>query len=305
MRHINRMQLPAVLLGMIIALTLGGEARAAGSTVYLNAAFANRPIEPTSFGPNSGPGTILDDPNYVQALEWSSWGGAQATGTGRVRLETTRTAMSPVTVTLGGLESCGGLLIYSSYSLQLASGAQTPMYWPSGQTGTFPCHVNAGGYFPNAPFTRSSEAQGGRVFHGLEVNAQSDSDFPWLPGGNAPLAVVPWTPRLPRGSAYTLFCRMQWTAWAQSTVTGKGVMRNGIKQWGAKAQLSQPGWCSKLGIAYTHLTMTLYGNGDEITGQGNISKSAAIRLRSNVGRHGLSTHVYRQAEPSGAGCVEG
>jgi hypothetical protein len=293
------------IIGILIAFTLGGEARAAGPTVYLNAAFANRPVEPSSFGPNSGPGTILDDPNYVQALEWSSWGGAQATATGRVRLETTRTATSPVTVTLDGLESCGGLLVYTSYSLQLALGVQTPMYWPSGETGTFPCHVNAGGYYPNASFTRSSEAQGGCVFHGLEVNAQSDPDFPWLPGSNAPVAVVPWTPRLPRGSAYSFFCRMQWTTWTQPTVVGEGVLRNGFTQWGVKVQLSQLGWCPKLGVAYTHLAMTLYGSGEAITGQGNLSRSAANRLRSNVGRHGLSTHIYRQAEPASAGCVEG
>lgn len=89
------------VMGMLIAFTLGGEARAAGSTVYLNAAFANRPVEPSSFGPKSGPGTIIDNPNYVQALEWSSWGGEAATGTGRVRLEALKIA-DTMSVPAGG-----------------------------------------------------------------------------------------------------------------------------------------------------------------------------------------------------------
>jgi hypothetical protein len=304
--HINRTHLTNLLLPIVvtlIAITLGGEAQAAGPTVYLNAPLANQPTRPASFGPNKGPGMILDDPNYVQGIQWNSWGEAQATGAGQVSLETTRTATSPVTVILGGLEQCGGLSVYSSYSLQLAAGASAPKYWPSGQTGTFPCRVVAGGYFPSGPFTRKGEAAGGCVFQGLEANAQFFAQFPWLGGDDASLTNLTWTPRLPRGSAYTLFCRMQWTAWAQPTVTGKGVLRNGVKQWGAKVQLSQPGWCPKLGVAYTHLMMTLYGSGEEITGQGNISKSAANRLRSSIGRSGSSTHVYQQAEPARAGCV--
>jgi hypothetical protein len=243
----------------------------------------SQPVEPTSFGPNKGPGTIIDDPSYVHGL--------------------TRTATSPVTVTLGGRESCGGLLVYTKYSLQLAAGAQTPTYWPSGETGELPCQVNAGGYYPDAPPTRESERDGGCVFHGLEVNAQSMPDVPWLPGSNVPLAVVPWRPSLPRGSAYSDFCRVQWTSWGAPTATGVGVFRNGFDQWGVKAQLSGLGWCPKLGIAYTRLKATLFGAGEPITGSGNLSPSVANRLRR--GGRSLPPHAHVQVEPAAAHCVEG
>jgi hypothetical protein len=278
----------------------------ATSSVYLNAPLANQAVEPTSFSPDKGPGAALYAHEYVRGLTWSSWGAAQATGSGQVSIETTRTATSPVTVTLSGLEDCGGLQVYSSYSLQLAAGAASPARWPSGQTGTFPCRVSAGGYFPDGPsYIRSSEAQGGCIFGGLNANLQFANAFPWLGGNDADYTNLPWSPRLPRGSAYTGFCRVHWSPWARPTVVGTGALRNGVKQWGAKAVLSQPEWCRELGVAYTRLTMTLYGAGEEITGMGDITASAAKKLKSEIGRPGFQPHVYKQAEPNDIGCTTG
>ena len=192
-------------------------------------------------------------------------------------------------------------MTYGTYSLQLALGSRQPRYWPSGQTGSFPCRISAGAYIPGSALARQPETQGGCVFHGLEIRSQGASGLPWLASIVEPPAVS-WRPGLPRGSAYSGFCRMQWSTWGVPIVTGKGVLRTGVKQWGVKAQLAQPAWCRGLGVAYSQLVMTLYGNGEPITGQGNISKAAADRLRSEIGRPGLRRRTYRQLEPASASC---
>lgn len=286
-------------------LVCGEQAQGASAAVYLNAPFADRGLEPTEFSPTSGPGpgaASLPGVGYVQALKWTSWGGPEATGTGRVRLLTDRTSASTVSVTLRGARNCGGVMAYSTYSLQLPQGSQQPRYWPSGQTGGFPCRISAGAYIPGSALARRPEAQGGCVFHGLEIHNQGAPGLPWLAYIFEPPAIS-WNPGLPRGSAYSGFCRMQWSTWGAQTVTGKGVLRTGVKQWGVKVQVGQPAWCRGLGVAYSRLVMTLYGSGEPISGQGNISQGAANRLRSEIHRPGLSRRTYRQLEPASAGCT--
>jgi hypothetical protein len=294
-----------VLVALTALLMRSEQARADPAPVYLNAPFADRGAEPTEFSPNRGPspgGTAsLPGLGYVRGLTWTSWGGTRATGVGRVRLLNDRTSASSVTVTLGGLESCAGVMIYTSYSLELGVGAQRPRYWPSGQTGRFPCFISAGAYIPQSPLARVPEAQGSCVFHGLAVRSQGAPGLPWLVGTDE-TPDVKWSPHLPRGSAYSLFCRTQWTKWGEPIVTGRGVLRNGVKQWGVKVQLSQPAWCRQLGVAYNRLTMTVYGNGEPITGHGNISKGDANRLRGDIGRSGVGSRQYRQVEPPSADC---
>jgi hypothetical protein len=189
-------------------------------------------------------------------------------------------------------------MVYTAYELQLLPPFAPPLYWSSGKAGAFPCHVNAGGYYPGGPRSRELERRGECPFAGLEVNDHTASDFNWLPGGNKPLAAIPWRPRL--SGAYSLFCRMDWSSWGDPTVTGEGVLRNGFDQWGVKATLSDLAWCPKLGVAYTRLQMKVYGTGEPITG-GNLSQSTARRLRQDVGRSRYRS--YTQVEPAVAGCV--
>ncbi len=247
--------------------------QAQSSSVLLNLGYADNPIRPTQFGPSRGPGNFSGVRDYVRDLTWDSWGSEQATGTGQVRLLEDRASTSPVAVTLAGLKQCAGKSVYTTYSLALAEGAAQPKLWPDGSTGTFPCRIVAGYFNNNDPGTKPGGPFGCVLTKGL--------------GGK-------WTPKLPRGSAYSGLCAMRWTTWAQPAVTGKGVMRNGSTQWGAKAQLSAPAWCPRQAMSYTRLRMTIYGTGEAIPGGGNVTKRDADRLRRTVDRPGVKKRVYQQ-----------
>jgi hypothetical protein len=105
---------------------------------------------------------------------------------------------------------------------------------------------------------------------------------------------------------------MQWVGFNSGPTTiGKGVLRAGLTQWGAQVMLSRPAWC-KEGIgdamAYTRLTMTIYGNGEpEDDGQPlrnyNITVAAANKLRANIGKSGLRARTYRYTQSITEGCV--
>jgi hypothetical protein len=270
----------AVIFVVLVAPSL------AGATVFLNAEYASSAVEPGSFGPNSGPADVVEASNYVQGIAWSSWGGTTAVGSGRVFLFQDRKSTSPVTVTLGGLTTCAGQSLYTTYTLSLAAGAQAPMYWPKGQKGSFPCHVTAALYDPYERSERSTVALGYCVLNnGLTI-----------PGREA----VAWTPPPPRGGAYVGTCATLWTAWASSLATGRGVMRDGLRQWPAKTELSGLAWCPRIGLGYSKLAMTLYGPGETIRGKGGVSKRDATRLRREIDKRGLRRRTFRQAR---TGCT--
>jgi hypothetical protein len=264
------------------AASAGARAHTASSGVFINALYANAATEPSSFGPDHGPAEYLEVANYVQQIAWSSWGGPQATGSGQVRLMTDATSTSPVTVTLGGLIACGGQSIYTTYSLSLVSGARAPKYWPKGQTGSFPCRVTAALFNPNDPSERATVAHGDCVlFNGLEV-----------PGSNMK---IPWTPQPPGGRLGPAMCATLWSGWAKPVATGRGAMRNGVRQWPAKAELRGLAWCPRQALAYTTLVMTIYGPGEPIRGKGGVSQRDAKRLRAEIDRPGLRKRSFRQS----------
>jgi hypothetical protein len=252
-----------------------------GSVPYINSGFANRPVEPTRFSPGlvgehpSRALTFTPVNNYVRSIRWSSWGGKEAVGSGRVSLlhgepgyemvtwlpEET----SPVTVRLGGLRECLGVKVYSTYSLELAPGAETPMGWPRGQQGSFPCHIE------------SESFDGGKDFRtdcgyvGLEPPAGAF-------GGNPHFQEPPWTPHLPiPGINWLDFCRLRSRNWGSSVATliGSGVaLLHPDRQdhaWPVKLELSHPVWCPSAGnegpwpggsaVTYGAIRLTLYGKG--------------------------------------------
>jgi hypothetical protein len=196
------------LAALVLSLAVMTADAQASSEVYVNAAWANQPVEPTQFGPNEWPGKYgryAYFRNWVQGLQWSSWGGPEATATGNVvflaNINSPQTTTSPVIATFGGLTTCGGQLVYTMYSLKLQAGAQQPDYWSQAQTGTFPCHVSGGGWYPSDPYNTKTGGPCG--FSGLSVNS-----VPWLPL-TLPINVR-WSPNLPPSSAYTEPPRLFW-----------------------------------------------------------------------------------------------
>jgi hypothetical protein len=258
---------------------------AAVASVFINAHLASAATEPASFAPNQGPGPYIETTDYVEQIHWSSWGAAQATGSAQVQLLTDATSTSPATVTLGGLSSCGGQLVYTTYTLALAPGAASPKLWPQGQSGSFPCHITAAAYNGVERLSRADAARGHCVLNdGLEV---------LLP--TSPPIAPRWTPKTPpHGNLSPGMCAMLWTSWGKPLAVGRGVMRDGSAQWPAKVELSALAWCPREGIAYSTLAMTLYGHGEAITGMGSVSKHDAARLRGEIGRRGLGAATYRQ-----------
>jgi hypothetical protein len=266
----------------------GGGALTTGESmaeVYFNNPGASAPVEPTAFAPAS-PCCLTE---YVRHLAWHTWGGPTATATGEV---ITRTASgvegeSPVTVTLGGLSGCGGQAVYSDYMIELAPGGQPGIDWSRAQRGSFACRFSAGNYRPT-----KHDALGGCVDFGRQ---QAD-----------------WMPRISKRWLYEGLCRMQWVGFDNGpTTTGKGVLRTGFTQWGVQATLSHPAWCKEgIGdaIAYTRLTMTIYGKGEpEDNGQETreyyITVVNANRLRATVGKPGLRARTYRYSQSITEGCV--
>jgi len=283
--------LAALALSAFAGLGMGAvePAAAATSPILLNAGSADKPVEPTVFASYRDGSKDSRDPTYVHELEWSSWGQAEASGSGSVRSLGSDEA-SAVAVTLSAVKTCGGFSVYTHYALTLAEGAKRPKGWPRGQSGDFPCLVNAGAYYPS--FNRRSADAGGCQFRGLGLPSQTPSSF------IVDLPSFEWKPALD----YNVFCRMQWKGWGKSSVTGTGVFRDGLRQWGVKVELSRLAWCPQLTVTYTRATMTRYGDPETITGHGNITRAEADHLRHNVGRKGIKTQRFRQTVPKSWGC---
>lgn len=276
------------IVGLTVLVGTPAFSTAAGSTnsVLLNAQYADRGERPERFGPDKGPGLYIEDSRYVQNIHWTSWGSSEASGTGRVS-RLTGNATSAVNVTLGGLTSCGGQMVYTTYSLTLAPSEPTPKYWAQGQTGTFPCHITAAHFNPYDHGERAAAGRGDCTFNGLVK----------LGSYAAPVA---WKPQPPRGGAYFGLCRMAWHSWGGVTANVTAIMRNGFRQWPATAQLSGLAWCQSQALAYTTLAVTLYGGGEQIPPHpGSVTKLEANHLLRAVRRRNISRHVYRQTL---AGC---
>lgn len=290
--------------------TLADSPQAGGAQqeIYINSPWVEQPVMPTYFSPNDI-FDLLDDIycgafgensscsvnslyNYVDYIQWSSWGGEQAVGSGRVALLDEAGSTSPVTVTLSQPVRCAGLRVYTRYDLQLADGATAPASWPKGQSGMFPC-----GRISVAGNTGNHGAS--CAFDGIHVPKANDPDYAFP---------ADWRPGLPKITKHpeVSFCFVAWKHWGARVAIGKGVAEIGGnaphtgRVWPVKLELGNPFWCPRIAeappITYRTLKATFYGKGLEFRSATSFDNLLTrwSRLRAQVGRPGLKRRVYRQ-----------
>ena len=171
---------------------------------------------------------------------------------------------SPVTVHLARLRSCAGVRVYTSYSLELAPGAEQPNGWPRGQTGSFPCYIESASH--NAP--REKRDKNNCTYKGLEQSPIAKVSIP----------KPRWKPNLPFHQRRMDFCELKAKHWGSRrvTMTGLGaVLRHPAHQdrlLSIKLELLHPIWCpnvagvewsSAAAITYGAIKLTIYGRGIE------------------------------------------
>ncbi|MGH2852706.1 MAG: hypothetical protein ACRDLF_00735 [Solirubrobacteraceae bacterium] len=222
----------------------------------------------------------------VSGVSWSSWGGATAAGSGQALIQWTDAATGlhaqahatvPVMVSATGLRSCGGVSVYTSLVINVAAGATAPPHFAQVQDDreVLPCAVHAANYIAGQSERGDPN---GCLFKGLR--------------------------ELVIRSPFSLsYCAMRWRGWGHSTTTGLGVARIGFSQYGLRVKLSRLRWCAKWTVSYTQETAEIWGAGEALTGQGNVSSSQAARLRGLVGRPGQPHKTVRLTTPAGAGCI--
>lgn len=254
------------LTGLMALLLLPASALAdaPSSTPYVNFPSADQPVMPTHFSPNNLCEKITswdwgceDFNNYVRDIQWTSWGGETAEGTGQVSLveeEKAKGQTSPVSIVLGGLQSCGGFRVYTTYSLTLAPGAKEPRFWPEGRTYRFPCSLSITGQYA-----------------GERLGRRSNCIFGLYPPTGEYSPPASWQPT-PPGRRWFL-CELHFTNWGKSVAVGSGTVRLGSDvakrgqryEWPMRIELSRPVWCPSSGafpgaITYSMLRVRLRGN---------------------------------------------
>ncbi len=290
---------PGLLLGRLLLLSCGMlvlaggllsvDASAATSpAVYLDQAGLSEAVQPSSFRlPEYHSADLHTLVNAaVSGVSWPSWGGMTAEGSGQALIQWTDAstglhaqahATVPVVVTATGRQTCGGVSVYTSLVINPAAGVTAPPHFAQVQRdgNVMSCAVHAGRYVAGREERTDPR---GCLFDGLRE-----------------LIVRP---------PFSLFyCAMRWNGWGDSTTTGTGVARIGFQQYGLRVRLSRIRWCRRWGVSYTQETAEIWGGGEAIAGQGNISPSGAARLKALIGRAGQPHKTVRLTMTSGAGCV--
>jgi hypothetical protein len=279
----------AVFGGFLANYAVAATAAPSGATrVYFNDPGSTGPVEPTAFGPTVEP---FDGQYYVFDVKWASWGGPEATGTGRVRVTNDAEIADPVTVSLSGIVQCHGQLMYTQYTLGVGPGGVPSFDWAGLKSGQFPCQVTAANAitprFPSRP-------------NDFKDCISFDTGV-WAP------SLMPPPPR-DSGQVAAILCGMQWTGFGQASTVGLGVFRDLFRQWPVKTELSGIAWCpgtdSATALSYTRLSMKLYGRGiqTETTTDQEDEQNARL-LRREIGRRGVKVRAYRYTEPITSHCV--
>jgi hypothetical protein len=276
------------LLPLVGVLAAGTTSAASPPAVYIDQAGLSEAAQPSAFRlPEYHSADLHTLVNAaVSGVIWSSWGSASAKGSGQALVQWTDAttglhaqahATLPVIVTASGLQTCGGLSVYTSLVMAPAPGATMPPHFAQVEHdgNVQPCAVHAANYVAGQSERGDPN---GCLFKGLrEVIIRSPFSL--------------------------FYCAMRWHGWGHSTTTGLGVARIGFSQYGLRVRLGRIRWCRKWTVSYTQETAEVWGNGEAITGQGNVSSSAAARLRGLVGRAGQPHKTVREAASGGAGCV--
>jgi hypothetical protein len=278
------------LVALILGVAIGSQpAQAVGSMVYLNQPRLEHPVQPSVLQITEYSSPSIEGGSSVSGLSWSSWGEATATGTGQATVEwgTAATgfhqerATIPVVVSATGRQLCDGALIYTAVELQPAPGVTAPPHFALFQHDTIvlPCEVHGGNYVAGKE-ERTDPL--GCFFSGLSERLLFRS-----------------VPTYRFGVDY---CAMHWTGWGSDKAVGVGVGRKIEQQYGIRVILSRPEWCSAWTVSYTQETVELWGKGEPLTGQGNVSQAAAKRLESKIGRRGQPHWTARDSPPASAKC---
>lgn len=288
-RHLVVASLGGALILLVGLLASSAASAAVPSPVYLDQPGLSEAVRPATVQlPEYHSADLHTLANAaVSAVSWSSWGGATAEGSGQALVQWTDAttglhaqdhATVPVIVTASGRSTCGGVGIYTTLGISLAPGVETPPHFAQVQhdTNVVPCAVHAGGYV--AGHDERGDPRG-CFFRGMTE-----------------LIVVP---------PFSLdYCAMRWKAWGSSTTTGIGVARIGFKQYGVRVRLSRIRWCAKWTVSYTRETAEIWGAGEPIAGQGNVSGGDAARLKALIGQAGQSHNTVHEAMSGGAGCLK-
>lgn len=257
-------------------------AHAAAASVYLNVPIA-QPERPANLPDDDqlqtaphDPSKFLDVQSFVNGITWTSWGEATATGTGTVKVNSSDTRpghaqpyasqSAPVVITAGGLTTCGGQQLYTSYHLTLSGATPALRDFADAETRTLPCRLHALNYY--AGYEQVAHTTGDCLFHGVSE-------------------------ALPHGFGYFDYCRMGWQGWGQSTTTGTGIGRaialpsgcdgrHGECDYGIRVTLSQPAWCPAYGMSYTRERLEVFGRGD-LTTASFIAPGEERSLRATIG----------------------
>ena len=291
-------------LALALSCSLATAASSEPARVYLNAPSAS-PERPAKV-PNyqvvrtdaREPTKFLSVQAFLSGVEWSTWGGSTATGTGRVEVDSDDTRpghhqayasqSAAVSITTSGLVSCGGQLVYTAYALSLASGAAEPQDFSYVKIRSLPCRLHALAYY--AGIEKVAHTTGDCLFRGVSG-------------------------QLPSGFGYFAYCRMQWKDWGGPTTVGTGVGRgvalpsgcDGIRgeecDYGIRVSLSKPAWCSAEGMSYTRERLEVFGKGillssEPQTRNGVVDPSVVRRLRAAIGKTRPSRVAYDRARPS-------
>jgi hypothetical protein len=290
-RHTLGRRWRLVILGLATALVplLPSVATAAvPSHVYLDQAGSSEAVRPSSLRLGEYHSADLHTlaNAAVSGISWSSWGGAAAEGTGQALIQWTDAATGlhaqeratvPVLVSASGLQTCGGISVYTSLVISPAPGAVAPPHFAqvAHDMNVMPCAVHAASYVAGKEERHNPN---GCFFQGMSY-----------------LMLVP---------PFSLYyCAMHWKTWGAPTTVGIGVARVGYKQYGIRVKLTRIQWCTKWTISYTRETAEIWGGGEGITGMGNVSGSSASRLRALIGRPGQPHKTVHESVPGGSGCV--
>jgi hypothetical protein len=268
--------------------TQAAQAATPTGAVYLDQPGLSQAIQPPSFrlaDYESADSQTLAN-SAVSAVSWSSWGGPTAEGSGEALIQWTdastglhaqERATVPVLVSASGLRSCGGVSVYTSLVINPAPGATAPPHFQQVQRDdkVTACAIHAGSYVAGQ---EERTDPNGCFFKGLRE-----------------LIIRP---------PFSLnYCALRWKDWGGSTTIGTGVARIGFEQYGLRVRLSRVRWCRQWTVSYTQEIAEVWGAGEALTGEGNVSSADAAQLTTLIGRAGQPHKVVREALAGGAGCV--